>query len=78
MTIETNNEAEEEFLKACCQHDLTYAYSDDHRYWVAGVASLRLVTDMRSKIGIARSAEIWNAVVDTKMLEPAREQFYWK
>lgn len=29
----------QEFYDLCARHDWYYAYSDDHRYWVAGEAS---------------------------------------
>ena len=76
-TIKTYNAAEEAFLDACIAHDLTYEYSDDHGCWRAGSASLgrlRCMTDVDK----VRAVEIWNAVVDTKVVPDVRAQFYWK
>ncbi len=76
-TIKTYNPAEEAFLDACIAHDLTHEYSDDHGCWRAGSASLGRLHRMTG-VDKVRVAEIWNAVVDTKLVPDAREQFYWR
>lgn len=59
------------------KHDLTYAYSDDHRYWVAGEASMKAIREAAAKLPRNVVVETWNAVVDKKIVAGAREQFYW-
>lgn len=66
------------FRKMCEDHDLTYAYSDDSRYWRAGQASYDALKKAAAALPIEDVKRIWNSVVDTKLVPDAREQFYWK
>lgn len=71
-------EAEEEFRKLCVSHDLTYEYSDDHSYWTRGRASLAKVQEAAKKLDRAVAERIWNEVVDTKVIESHRKDWYGK
>lgn len=43
-------------------HDWTYEYSDDHRYWTAGVAATRVLQAMAKEVieecGVVKTAEL--------------------
>lgn len=68
----------EDFERACQHHDLTYSYSDDHRYWTAGCASHDRIRKAAEQFPREDVERIWNAVVDTKLVPEARSQFYWR
>ena len=70
---------EDEFRALCKAHDLTYEYSDDHSYWRRGNQTLSELTRF-AKEHLERevAVRIWNEVVDTKLVERARAQFYWE
>ena len=69
---------ESEFTRLVRQHDLTFAFSDDHRVWLAGQDSLTKIMMMRGKLDEDVANAIWNAEVDRKLTsEEARERFYW-
>lgn len=74
MTIETL----EDFERACAAHDLTYSYSDDGRWWRAGLESERQIQEAAKKFPREDVERIWNAQVDRKLVESVREQFYWR
>lgn len=82
MTTEAGREAptpQEEFLRLCRRHDLTYAYSDDHRYWTRGQQTLKeLKAFAKDNLSPEEATTIWNSVVDTKIAEGHRETFYAK
>lgn len=67
----------EVFLKMCRDHDLTYSYSDDHRYFMAGHHSLLKILDFAKTIDADDAARIWNQVVDEKIKKGSRGQYYW-
>lgn len=66
----------ERFRELCKAHDLTYAFSDDHRKWVAGEASWKMINEFSKSILPDEAAEIWNEIVDTKISEDGVNQFY--
>lgn len=68
----------EEFEQACIRHDLTYGYSDDSRWYRAGLASETEIVAAADKFEPADVERIWNKVVDSKLVEGARESFYWR
>ena len=68
---------EAEFLRLCREHDLTYSYSDDYRYYEAGERQYRRLRKFAERLDNHRVAEIWNAVVDEKLQPRLREDFYW-
>lgn len=67
-----------EFEEMVNRHDLTYSYSDDHRYWSAGVAQEKAIIEAAKQFPIEDVKRIWNAMVDKKLIEEARKPFYWK
>jgi hypothetical protein len=68
----------EDFEKACQGHDLTYSYSDDGRWWCAGLASHERIRKAANQFPREDVERVWNAVVDTKLVPEARSQFYWR
>jgi len=68
----------EEFRAMVQRHDLTYSYSDDHRYWVSGSKSYAEIKHAAKQFNRADVVRVWNEVVDTKLVENARSSFYWK
>jgi hypothetical protein len=66
------------FRTMCQRHDLTYNYSDDGSVWRRGEASLAEVLRVARTLPLEDVARIWNEVVDTKLVERARPQFYWR
>ena len=68
----------EEFERAVDYHDLTHAYSDDHRVWSRGSADRKRILAAAKKFPAADVERIWNAMVDRKLVENARSSFYWR
>jgi len=68
---------EQEFRALCERHDLTYAYSDDHRYWKAGVQTYDEVKAAAATLPRDVAVRVWNEVVDAKLMPESREMFYW-
>jgi len=58
-------------------HDLTFAFSDDHRAWQKGNAERHKIMQMKKEIPYKRAVEIWNKYVDQKIAEDSRRMFYW-
>jgi len=69
---------EDEFRRMCVLHDLTYDFSDDHSVWRRGGESLTKVKTAAAELPRETAVRIWNEVVDTKLREEYRQQFYWK
>jgi hypothetical protein len=65
------------FLAMCRQHDLTYGRSDDFRYWTAGSKSYQKIMEAAEELGHDVAARIWNMVVDEKICEDSRKDWYW-
>lgn len=78
MSTLTEIKTLEDFENACQRHDLTYSYSDDHRYWTAGCASHDRIRKAAEQFPRDDVERIWNAVVDTKLVPEVRSQFYWR
>lgn len=68
----------EQFETLCRQHDLTYQYSDDGSVYRRGRAEYSAIRSMAAQLPRPDAVRIWNAVVDTKIVEGSREQFYWR
>lgn len=68
----------EKFAKMCRDHDLTYQYSDDHRYRVRGTESFDAIKRASALLPAEDVRRIWNAEVDRKIVEGQREPFYWR
>ena len=67
-----------DFEAACANHDLTYSYSDDNRYWRAGRESEQRIKRAAKKFPREDVERIWNAMVDEKINPNLRDHFYWK
>ena len=68
----------DDFRDACTRHDLTYGYSDDGECWRRGSANHDRIRKAADKFPREDEERIWNAIVDQKLVEGAREQFYWR
>ena len=68
----------EEFEIAVQRHDLTHSYSDDGSVWRSGSADLARIQAAAKKFPADEVKRIWNAAVDKKLVERARQQFYWR
>ena len=75
-TLEEYSAKLEKFRRLCIRHDLTYAYSDDHRYWVAGQKSWAEINEFSKEILPDDAATIWNEIVDMKLTDGAKSGFY--
>ena len=67
----------ERFRAMCKQHDLTYAYSDDHRVWRRGCDTLMQILAAAKELPEGVASRIWNESVDEKIKEPYRGKYYW-
>jgi len=71
----------DQFSRMVSSHDLTYQYSDDHRYYSAGSNSYnqirQLAEELRELGAYDQAVTIWNTNVDQKLVPNARKQFYW-
>lgn len=68
----------DEFETMVKRHDLTYDYSDDGGVWRAGCASEKAIREAARQFSIEDVKRIWNAKVDTCLIEEARAPFYWR
>lgn len=67
-----------EFERAVRSHDLTFAFSDDPRWYRAGSAELERIKAMAAELPRHSVLLIWNSVVDEKISPGHREPFYWR
>lgn len=68
----------DEFEKMVNNHDLTYSYSDDGSVYRKGLAQEREIMKAAKLFPSDDVKRIWNAMVDKKLVESTREQFYWR
>jgi hypothetical protein len=68
----------ESFREMVKRHDLTFDYSDDGEVWRSGNAALAAIREAAKSLERAAAVQIWNSVVDEKILSGHREHFYWK
>ena len=68
---------QQQFKEMCRKHDLTYSYSDDFRYFTAGSRSYQKIMEAAEELGHDLAARIWNEVVDEKLIEEIRKDWYW-
>ena len=68
----------EEFEQEVSRHDLTYSYSDDHSVWQRGSAHYDKIRKAAESLPREDVERIWNAKVDSYLVEGARKQFYWR
>lgn len=52
--------------EAISKHDFSYEYSDDHRWWKAGVSSLENIQKLSKGIEPKIIKEIWNTELKKK------------
>lgn len=67
-----------EFKALVRKHDLTYNYSDDISAWRRGQESYDAILKAAKLLPRSEAVRIWNKVVDEKILDGHRQQFYWK
>ncbi len=73
------NLSDEDLLKALCEaHDLTYNYSDDIRSFRNGNEQRKAIDIVAARLPRDVAVKIWNDVVDAKIGEAHRSEFYWK
>lgn len=78
MTPKEREQKIEEFTKLVGQHDLTFAFSDDGEAQAKGHAELSELRQLAEQIDDPELTNgIWNANVDQRIVEAAREPFYW-
>lgn len=81
---ENSGDSLEAFDKLVGAHDLTYEYSDDHRYWVKGKESLSQIRGMMSRLvaqdpaNKKKCVDIWNKWVDKKLVKSEAPNWYWE
>ncbi len=68
----------DEFTKLVNDHDLTYMYSDDGSCFRRGTAEKDAIVAASITFDQDFVRETWNAMVDRRMAEGYREQFYWR
>lgn len=66
------------FETLCRNHDLTYEYSDNVDEWREGHESFKKIKVIAKTIDRETVRATWNKVVDAKLAEPYRNQFYWQ
>lgn len=67
---------EQEFYELCKTHDLTYMHSDAKQYYRGRDEMLR-IRQAAATLPRATAVEVWNRVVDEKLVTTARDGFYW-
>ena len=65
------------FREMCKAHDLTYSYSDDSRAYRAGRLTYDWIEAAAKNLGRDKAVPIWNSVVDEKLKDGFRADFYW-
>lgn len=68
----------EEFEQEVNRHDLTHGYSDDYRSYSRGAAHYDQIHKAAMDLPREDVERIWNAMVDRKLIEEVRPQFYWR
>lgn len=72
----------QQFENLVSNHDLTYQYSDDPRYYRAGSNSYnqikKVAEELRELGAYDQAVTIWNSYVDKKLVANARQGFYWQ
>jgi hypothetical protein len=67
-----------DFETMVTNHDLTYSYSDDGEVYRRGQRRYDEIRKAAETLPREDVERIWNAVVDTKVIEAVRSQFYWR
>ena len=68
----------EEFEQEVSRHDLTYSYSDDHEVWRRGSSHRAKIREAAEGLPREDVERIWNAMVDRRLHEGYRDEFYWR
>lgn len=68
----------EEFEREVSKHDLTYSYSDDHEVWRRGSQHKEQIRQAAKRLPRHEVERIWNAMVDRRLHEGYRDEFYWR
>lgn len=68
----------DDFRTMVNQHDLTYSYSDDAEVSRRGYNSFRDIQVASYQFDPSVAETIWNEVVDRKLGEKYRKEFYWR
>lgn len=69
---------EKQFEELCRNHDLTFEYSDDGYVWRCGHNSRAKILAIAKTLDREMVKRVWNKVVDVKLAEFARKDFYWR
>lgn len=64
------------FEELCRRHDLTFSYSEGPSYW-RGKESLKRIQEAAKSLPPDVAARVWNRIVDLKIVEGQREEWYW-
>ena len=65
------------FRAMCVKHDVTYQYAEGPDY-AKGKAQLDAIRVAAKMLPPDVARQIWNDVIDSKMLPRARAQWYWR
>jgi hypothetical protein len=52
-------------------HDWTFAFSDDHSYWMAGNSNLKRIHELRQKVSSEKFQELWEKYVPAEYSIPS-------
>jgi hypothetical protein len=67
-----------EFEVLVARHDLAFEFAENTAVWREGHASLARINEAAKYLNRTDVVRVWNANVDRKLAESAREQFYWR
>ena len=79
MTIQIDNTLAQ-FASLAIKHDLTHAYSDDHKAGSEGVrqlAELRAIYEAQDLSTKRLLVDVWNTIVSTKVNPSEAAQWFW-
>ena len=68
----------QEFIDLVNSHDLTYSYSDDPSCYRRGREELNKILREAKSFDDEFVTETWNRMVDSRIVGPLRQNFYWK
>ena len=78
MNLEQLKGPEAQFFRMVSAHDMTFDMSDDFEAYQRGSAELKALEEFaRENLPRAKAVEIWNYLVDQKVLPGTRHWFYW-
>ena len=65
----TYDERLREFKRLVDNHDLTYSFSDDHRYWVRGQESWAAINEAAKGLDPTDCCNVWNEKVTRELID---------